>query len=63
MCGTRSSAECLGIIEETGTVEPGKRADIVIVKGNASEDIKALHNVDTIIKSGMVIKKAGSTKF
>ncbi len=63
VCGTRISAECLGIIEETGTVEPGKRADIVIVKGNASEDIKALHNVDTIIKSGMVIKKAGSTKF
>lgn len=31
---TRSAAELLGVAEELGTVEPGKRADLVIVDGD-----------------------------
>ena len=32
---TRSAAELLGVAEDLGTVEPGKRADLVIVDGDA----------------------------
>jgi imidazolonepropionase-like amidohydrolase len=59
--GTRTSAECLGVLDETGTLEPGKRADVVVVEGDASLDIRALHSVDTVIKAGKVVKRSGAS--
>ena len=59
--GTRTSAECLGVLDETGTLEPGKRADVVVVEGDASSDIRALHNVDMVIKAGSVVKRSGAS--
>ena len=59
VCATRTSAECLGILDETGTLEPGKAADVVVVDGNAAEDITALHRVDTIVKQGQIVKRNG----
>ena len=59
VCGTRTSAECLGILEETGTLEVGKLADVVVVKGDPLADIRALHSVDTILKEGQVVKREG----
>jgi imidazolonepropionase-like amidohydrolase len=31
---TRTAAELLGVIDDRGTVEPGKRADLVLVDGD-----------------------------
>ena len=59
--GTRTSAECLGVLDETGTLEPGKRADVVVVQGDASADIRALHEVDTVIKAGKIVKRSGAS--
>ncbi len=59
VCSTKTSAECLGILDETGTVEVGKAADIVVVEGDPSTDIKAMHNVNSIVKQGDVVKRAG----
>ena len=59
VCSTKTSAECLGIAEETGTLEVGKAADAVMVKGNPAEDIKAIHEVDTIVTQGRVVKRNG----
>ncbi len=59
VCATRTSAECLGILDETGTLAPGKAADVVVVDGNAAEDITAMHRVDTIVKQGQVVKRNG----
>ena len=59
VCSTKTSAECLGIAEETGTLEVGKAADAVMVKGNPAEDIKAIHDVDTIVTQGRVVKRNG----
>ena len=56
---TQTSADCLGILEETGTLEPGKDADVVIVNGDPLADIRALHSVDTIVKQGSVVKRNG----
>lgn len=58
--GTKTSAECLGVLHETGTLEPSKRADVVVVDGDASADIRALHNVDTVIKAGKIVKRSGA---
>jgi imidazolonepropionase-like amidohydrolase len=60
VCATSTSAECLGVLDETGTLEPGKRADAIIVNGDPSSDIKALHHVDTVVKAGQVVKCGGA---
>ncbi|MCH8206084.1 MAG: amidohydrolase family protein [Chloroflexi bacterium] len=56
---TKTSADCLGILDETGTLEPGKDADVVVVNGDPLADIRALHSVDTIVKRGSVVKRNG----
>lgn len=60
ICATQTSAECLGIADETGTLEAGKSADVVIVEGDPSADITALHNVSAIVAQGRVVKRAGT---
>ena len=60
ICATQTSAECLGIAHETGTLEAGKSADVVIVEGDPSADITALHNVSAIVAQGRVVKRAGT---
>lgn len=56
-CATKTSAECLGLISSIGTLEAGKLADIIVVNGDPSENIKTLHDVNTIIKEGVSVKK------
>ncbi len=58
VCSTITSAECLGILDETGTLEVGKAADIVVVQGDPSTDIEAMHNVNSIVKQDDVVKRA-----
>ena len=52
---TRNAAEHLGVLDQLGTVEPGKFADLIIVDGDPLEDISALHNVEIVIKAGEVV--------
>lgn len=59
VCCTRTTAECLGVLQETGTLEVGKSADVVIVNGDPLADIRALHSVNTIVKQGQVVKRRG----
>ncbi len=59
VCSTKTSAECLGLIDETGTLEVGKAADVVVVSGNPAVDITAMHDVDTIVKQGEIVKRNG----
>jgi imidazolonepropionase-like amidohydrolase len=49
---TRNSAELLGLADEVGTLEPGKFADIVSVRGDPLADITALKNVGLVMKGG-----------
>ena len=57
VCSTKTSAECLGLEDDIGTLEVGKSADILIINGNPNEDITALHNVNTIVSQGNVVKR------
>jgi imidazolonepropionase-like amidohydrolase len=53
---TRVGARILGQSRELGTVEAGKLADIMVVKGNPLFDIVALSNVDLVVKDGIPYK-------
>jgi imidazolonepropionase-like amidohydrolase len=54
---TQVSADCLGLLDEIGTLEEGKAADVLIINGNPAVDIKALHDVNTIVKQGQIVKQ------
>jgi imidazolonepropionase-like amidohydrolase len=49
---TAWSAECLGIADQVGTLEPGKLADIVVLDGDPLEDLAALERVHGVWKQG-----------
>lgn len=53
---TLHTAELLGIENQLGTLEAGKLADIVAVKDNPLENIRALENVQFVMKGGKVYK-------
>ena len=48
---TAIAAEVCGIADKTGTLEPGKDADILVVAGNPLDDISAIHNVVAVFAS------------
>jgi imidazolonepropionase-like amidohydrolase len=52
--GTINAARALGVSERLGTVEPGKYADLLIVRGNPLEDIRATRNGYRVVKAGRV---------
>jgi imidazolonepropionase-like amidohydrolase len=54
---TCCAARALGEERNIGTIERGKRADILIVEGNPLEDINYLRNIKMIISGGEVIKE------
>jgi imidazolonepropionase-like amidohydrolase len=41
---------------ELGTIEPGKLADIILVRGSVLENINNLQNVAHVIKDGTIYK-------
>lgn len=49
---TRNAAEAIGMLDKVGTLEPGKLADIVSVKGDPLSDPSALRRVGLIMKEG-----------
>ena len=53
---TRVNAEILGKGKELGTIEPGKLADVIVVRGNPLFDVTALSNVEVVVKDGVVYK-------
>ena len=56
---TRVNAELFMLEDEIGTVEPGKRADLVLVKGQPLDDIALMadpENVVVVLQDGVVVK-------
>jgi imidazolonepropionase-like amidohydrolase len=54
--GTQVNAEALGKIKDLGTVEAGKLADLVAVKGDPLKNIDELKKVKFVMKGGKVVK-------
>ena len=53
---TCRGAEMAGIGDVTGTLEPGKCADMIVVEKNPLEDLRVLRNVDMVVAQGRVIR-------
>lgn len=52
---TRVAAESIGVLDQVGTLEPGKAADIVAINGNPTEDIRAMGRVRMTMIDGEVM--------
>jgi len=50
---TANGAQFLGELDRVGTIAPGKRADLVVVKGDPSKKIEDIENVETVFKDGV----------
>jgi imidazolonepropionase-like amidohydrolase len=55
---TRNAARALGKQDELGTIEAGKLADVVLLKGDPTRDINNAKLVDLVIKNGQVIDRS-----
>jgi imidazolonepropionase-like amidohydrolase len=55
LAGTREAARLLGVDGETGTLEPGKLADVVAVPGNVLDDIAATEHPRFVMKQGQIV--------
>jgi len=49
VAGTRNSADAHGLLDEVGTLEPGKKADLIMVEGNPLDDIGLLFERERIL--------------
>lgn len=54
--GTINAAELMGWADRVGSIEPGKLADLVAVKGDPLKDIGTLKQVQFVMKGGIVYK-------
>jgi hypothetical protein len=50
---TENGAVYLDRDDRTGTLAAGKQADLVLVKGNPSQQIEDVENVETVFKAGI----------
>jgi imidazolonepropionase-like amidohydrolase len=50
--GTSAAAVVLGLAEEVGTLEPGKKADLLAVGGDPLRDVGALRDVRLVLRDG-----------
>jgi imidazolonepropionase-like amidohydrolase len=58
---TVNAADLMGWTAKTGTLEPGKWADIIGVEKNPMEDVRVLQDVKFVMKGGVIYKGEGSS--
>ncbi len=57
VAATRNAAHVSNVEHDLGTLEAGKIADVLIVKGDPLQDLQTLSNVQYVIHNGEVIRK------
>jgi imidazolonepropionase-like amidohydrolase len=60
LAATTAAADLLGLSDQIGTLEPGKKADLVAVPGDPLEDIRRTEKVSFVMKGGRVVKNAAA---
>ena len=54
---TKNNAEAYGKLDEIGTIESGKLADLVVLERNPLTDIENVRNISMVIKDGQIIDR------
>ena len=57
---TRDAARSLGLDRDIGTVEPGKRADLILLAGDPLTDPGALRQVEMVLRDGRLVAQRGN---
>ena len=58
LAATSRPAAFLGLIDEVGTVEAGKRADLVLLDGDPLADITNTRRIATVVAGGVLLARA-----
>ena len=53
---TVNAADLLGVAADVGTLEPGKRANLIAVSGDPLDDVTVLKRVEFVMKDGRTVK-------
>jgi imidazolonepropionase-like amidohydrolase len=53
---TRNAAQALGREKDVGAIAVGRYGDMIAVDGDPLRDVRALEDVDVVIKGGKVVK-------
>ncbi|MDP9050321.1 MAG: amidohydrolase family protein [Acidobacteriota bacterium] len=56
---THNAADLLGVSANAGSIQPGRYADLVAVKGDPLQNISIMEHVDWVMKGGTVYKRDG----
>lgn len=54
---TRNGAEALGILDDVGTIESGKRADLVVLRADPSLDIRNTQEIELVFQAGSLVSE------
>jgi imidazolonepropionase-like amidohydrolase len=54
-CATKNSAELLGLLTTQGTLEPGKKANFIILDANPAEDIRHTRQIRAVWRNGQLV--------
>jgi hypothetical protein len=59
---TLTSAEVMGVTKDRGLIAAGKLADMILVEGDPTENIRDIRNITTVIKGGKIHDPAAIEK-
>jgi imidazolonepropionase-like amidohydrolase len=58
---TRNAAKALKMDQEFGTIEKGKKADLIVLSDNPEKDIKNTRKIEAVFKEGKEVSKGPLT--
>ena len=59
VAATRTGAELLDMSDKLGTLEAGKLADVIVVRGRPDQNVDDLANIDLVIRDGNLVLENG----
>ncbi|WP_420136797.1 amidohydrolase family protein [Sphingomonas sp.] len=59
LTATRNAADLIGASADIGSVQPGRYADIIAVSADPLKEVRALEQVEFVMKGGAVVKAGG----